>query len=119
MATPNQLDAYNKLPTVELNLAELSISERFTLMQLQGNLPFATPEQIAELRGAGLGLSRIQQLGLLADGLDQLAARGAVVRDGVNADGQPQYVLYPKVKLHTPMQTLKEVQAVEDAVLKA
>ena len=113
---PKQKAAWDALPTVEVNLEELSLSERFALMQLQGNLPFATPEQVAEMREASLGLSRAQQLGLLTEGVQSLAVRGVVVRDGFDAEGQPQYVLYPKVKLNTPMQTLSQHEAVRDAI---
>lgn len=113
---PKQKAAYDALPTVEVNLEELVLEERFALMHLQGNLPFATPEQVAEMREASLGLTRAQQLALLMDGVQRLAVRGVVVRDGFDAEGQPQYVLYPKVKLNTPMQTLGQHEAVRDAM---
>lgn len=106
--SPEQRAAYAALPTVEVNLEDLSLPERFALMQLQGNLPFASPEQVVEMRQATDGLSRAQQLALLMDGVQQLSVRGVVVRDGVDAEGQPQFVLYPKVKLNTPMQTLRQ-----------
>lgn len=113
---PKQKAAWDALPVIEVNLEELSVPERFALMQLQGSLPFATPEQVAEMREASLGLSRAQQLGLLMDGVQLLAVRGVTVRDGFDAEGQPQFVLYPKVKLNTPMQSLAQHEAVRDAI---
>lgn len=100
-----------KLPTIEIDVSDLSPSEYFALLQIRGNMPTTTADHVAKMKEVELGFSRAQQIALMEDGLDGLIARGVVFHD---PDDKNSYSLYPKVRIVSPMKSRSEALAINE-----